>query len=121
MLYDRITNHLLLAVISTFCDECLAALESLEQFAHRYPNANLVILAVTDEPGFDILQTAFDGYASVYRLPEPVLVEELHIRGYPWAYGINARGQIVTSDHCGQLKWIERLMEPFDECLGVLQ
>ncbi|MWC31304.1 hypothetical protein [Paenibacillus sp. MMS18-CY102] len=120
-LYEQITDHLLLAVISTSCADCLPALESLEKFANCYTKVNLVILAVTDESGMEVLQTAFDGIATVYHPPEHILAEELQIQGYPWAYGINARGQVVTSGHCGRVAWIERLLEPFEECLGSLR
>ncbi|GKU76515.1 hypothetical protein [Paenibacillus sp. L3-i20] len=117
-LYDLITDHLLLATISTTCAACLPAMEALNTFVQQYPTANMHIFLDTEEDTFEKAKQVFHHTAKIYHASDDVLFGELKTRGYPWAYGLNADGQIITIEHAGSLDYLEKLLFPFKKFLN---
>ncbi|MBH5320371.1 hypothetical protein I6N90_21495 [Paenibacillus sp. GSMTC-2017] len=120
-LYDLITDHLLLATISTTCAACLPAMEALNTFVQHYPSANMHIFMETEEETFEKAKQVFHPTVNIYHASDDVLFNELKTRGYPWAFGLNAEGQIITIEHAGSLEYLEYLLSPFKKFLNQQQ
>ncbi|RJE90163.1 hypothetical protein D3P07_08085 [Paenibacillus sp. 1011MAR3C5] len=112
-LYDFITDYLLIATISTTCAPCLPAMEAIDALIQRYPAMNLVIFIDTEKGTFEQAKEIFHPSARLYHATDDVMFGELKTRGYPWAYGLNAEGQIITIEHAGSMEYWEKLMFPF--------
>lgn len=112
-LYDFITDYLLVATISTTCAPCLPAMEAIDALIQRHPSMNLIIFIDTEEATFEQAKEVFHSSARLYHATDDVMFGELKTRGYPWAYGLNAEGQIITIEHAGSLEFWDKLMAPF--------
>ncbi|RJX37754.1 hypothetical protein D3P09_22575 [Paenibacillus pinisoli] len=112
-LYDFITDYLLVTTISTTCAPCLPAMEAIDALIHRHPSMNLIVFIDTEESAFEQAKEIFHPAARLYHATDDVLLGELKTRGYPWAYGLNAEGQIITIEHAGSLEFWGKLMAPF--------
>lgn len=117
-LYDFITDYLLLATISTTCAPCLPAMEALNTLIQQYPTMNLLIFLDTEEETFEKAKQIFHPSARIYRASDDVMFGELKTRGYPWAFGLNAEGQIITIEHAGSLEYLDKLLFPFKRFLN---
>ncbi|MFF2887468.1 TlpA family protein disulfide reductase [Paenibacillus sp. NPDC057967] len=116
-LYDFITDYLLLATISTTCAPCLPAMEAIDALIKRYPGMNLIIFMDTEEETFEQAKQIFHSSARLYHATDNVMFGELKTRGYPWAFGLNADGQIITIEHAGSMEYLEKLLFPFKRFL----
>ncbi|MBH5316411.1 hypothetical protein I6N90_01150 [Paenibacillus sp. GSMTC-2017] len=112
-LYDLIDDYLLVAALSTSCAPCLPAMEALDAFIQKYPYYKLIIFVVTDEQKFELAKMAFHESANLYIATEELVMEQLKIKAYPWAYGLNSKGQIITIAHAGRFEFLEQLAAPF--------
>ncbi|OAB41156.1 hypothetical protein [Paenibacillus antarcticus] len=116
-LYDCITDYLLLATISTSCAPCLPAMEAINIFIQQYPGINFLLFIDTEESTFEKAKHIFHHSAQIYHASDDLLFGELKTRGYPWGYGLNAEGQIITIEHAGSLEYLEKLVSPFKRFL----
>ncbi|REK77137.1 TlpA family protein disulfide reductase [Paenibacillus paeoniae] len=116
-LYDLITDYLLVATISTTCAPCLPAMEAIDALIERYPTMNLIIFIDTEEETFEQATQVFHPSARLYHASDDVMFGELKTRGYPWAFGLNAEGQIITIEHAGSMEYLEKLLFPFKRFL----
>lgn len=111
--YDFITDHLIVLVVSTSCDACLPALNATEEYLEENPHANVVILIDTDESSCQLVKDAFIGKANVFLFPKQRIITEIFARGLPWGYALNAEGRILVTDSCGSMEKLEMLSYPY--------
>ncbi|MCG7407035.1 hypothetical protein MH117_06355 [Paenibacillus sp. ACRRX] len=112
-LYDLIDDYLLVAALSTNCAPCLPAMKALDAFIQKHPYYKLIMFVVTDEHKFELTKMAFHESARLYIATEEVMSQQIKVRGYPWAYGLNSEGQIITIAHAGRVEFLEKLAAPF--------
>jgi len=112
-LYDCINDYLLLVTISTSCAPCLPAMEAIDIFIQQYPEINFLIFIETEESTFEKAKQVFHSSARIYHASDDVMFGELKTRGYPWAYGLNREGQIITIEPVASLEFLEKLFSPF--------
>lgn len=117
-LYDCINDYLLVATISTSCAPCLPAMEAIDIFIQQYLGINFLLFIETEESTFEKAKQVFHHSARIYHASDDVLFGQLKTRGYPWAYGLNAEGQIITMEHVGSLESLEKLFFPFKRFLN---
>lgn len=116
-LYDFLDNYLFIFLLTTTCDACETTLEVMSEFRDSYKNLNFVLLVNTSEENIETLKRIF-GESKVYYASLSSMEREYMIEGFPWGYGINRIGEIITSNACSTKNSILALMEPFSYSAG---
>lgn len=111
-LYTLLEDYLLIAMVSTECALCLPAFDEIERFAVDNPGYRLIVLIDTSEEKFALAKQAFSPHIQSYRI-EAHLDTEFNGYGYPWAYGLNSEGQLITHYSCSEPGLMDIIAEPF--------
>ncbi|RJE86262.1 hypothetical protein D3P07_19510 [Paenibacillus sp. 1011MAR3C5] len=111
-LYTLLKDYLLIAMVSTECALCLPAFDEIERFAVDNPDYRLVVLIDTSEEKFELAKQAFSPHIQSYRI-EARLDTEINGYGYPWAYGLNSEGQLITHYSCSEPGHLDIIASPF--------
>jgi hypothetical protein len=74
---------------------------------------NVLIAVDCEERDIALFQNEFDGLAVVGHCLKDDMKIGLKTTVYPWAYGINKAGQIVTSTVCGNEEELSGAIAPF--------
>lgn len=112
-LYDLINESLFITIISTSCDSCLNALDALDLFANKHPDLNFLILVIGNEDAASFIREEFSDRARVYQMPIERVINDLKTNGFPWSYGVNGEGKILSSFPCASEEWFDNLVSPF--------
>jgi hypothetical protein len=112
-LYSYIRQYMILTFISTSCKSCIDALNAMETIVSEKPGINIVVLIDGDEQTIATLDELF--YHKVVFLPyaRKEMGNTIGVKMYPWSYGINAKGQVVTSYNCESVETFHSALRPF--------
>ncbi|REK71905.1 hypothetical protein [Paenibacillus paeoniae] len=111
-LFSLIQDYLLMVMVSTDCALCLPAFDEIERFAVENPHYRLIVLIDTSEDKFALAKQAFSSHIQSYRI-EARLDMEFQGYGFPWAYGINSEGQLITHYSCSEPGHLDIIAAPF--------
>lgn len=112
-LYDLLKNYLIIAMISTDCAVCLPAFDEIERFATERPDQPLIVLIDTCEQKYHKASQAFSDNVRLYRIDGNTVEREVKGFGFPWAYGINSEGQLISHYFCGNPGNLDTVAAPF--------
>lgn len=111
-LYSLIQDYLLIAMVSTDCAICLPAFDEIERFAVENPDYQLIVLIDTSEEKLELAKQAFSSHVRIYRI-EDRLEADINGYGFPWAYGINSEGQLISHYSCSEPGHLDLIAKPF--------
>lgn len=112
-IYDLISNHLVIVLLSNRCDACMNAIETLEVFT-RENNANIVVLIETSDDIMQYLNSIFSNRSIVFFPYSTNKIKyEFHTFSIPRFYAVNCFGQIVASEPGGSMRTIANIQKPF--------
>ena len=117
--YDLITDYLILITLSTSCEPCFDALDMLQPMLAQHGPFNILMLVDCDEKDFEIFRAEFGHLAALCHVSADELQKGISTNAFPWAYGINKVGQIVTSSVCGSREEFLGVIGPFHRYLHI--
>lgn len=117
VLYDFITEHLFVFLLTTSCNSCKTTLEELIEIKDCYHNFNFVIFINTSKENLLFLKEIFGDFR-VHNISVASMQREFNINAFPWGYGINKKKEIISSNACSTKNTILALMEPFSYISG---
>lgn len=115
---EYIADYLILVTMSTSCEPCMNALEALHDCLQIEKPINLLMIVDCEAQDVPLFQKEFEGLAAVRHCAKDDMRNALNTTVYPWAYGINSVGQIVTSSVCGSERELAEVLRPFYRYTG---
>ncbi|MFD0587312.1 hypothetical protein ACFQZE_04825 [Paenibacillus sp. GCM10027627] len=112
-LYDPLDPYTILVSLSTTCSFCLPAMEALDIFLESHPSYRVTVLLEANEAAYQKARSMFPEKLPIYRVTDEFVFRQLNLHGYPWAYGINAEGQVITMFPCSEPRHYQDVAEPF--------
>lgn len=117
-LCDLLSDHMLLIVMSVYCDLCFSALDNLYVFLQAHPHYNAIMLIEADAQSYATVKEQFDGAAQVFRKTKHALMRELKLKGVPWGFSVNEKGEVMSSLPCPNTQDLEKLVQPLQPLLA---
>jgi hypothetical protein len=112
-LHSYIKDYLIINFISTSCKSCISALDALELIVLANEGLNIITLIDGDEQSIKQLQALFNDKVIFIPYSKSEMGKTLGVNLYPWSYGINAKGQVITSYNCENLETYHETLKPF--------
>ncbi|TYP73149.1 hypothetical protein [Paenibacillus methanolicus] len=111
-LYSLLEDYLLIAMVSTDCAVCLPAFDEIDRFAAERPDYKLIVLMDTSEDKLELAKQAFSAPVRLYRI-EASVDHDMKGYGFPWAYGVNSEGQLISHYSCSEPGHLDIIAAPF--------
>ncbi|AIQ70536.1 hypothetical protein [Paenibacillus graminis] len=117
-LYDLITDHLILFLVSTHCDLCEKTLESIDEYTKNHQGRNFVVLLDSDANGQQFLRNIFGNRVRLYIVPPPIMHKHLKMQFLPIGFGVDQDKMIVTTHSVQNAEMLLDLLNPLFNKIG---
>ncbi|WP_199624647.1 hypothetical protein [Paenibacillus alkalitolerans] len=116
-LHNLIKDHLIIVVLSSSCQACFSALQTIDDYSKKDAEFNMVVLFDTSKEQFKQVQEYFVGRLEFFHVTQRQLKDIFKTISIPYGYCLNSGGQILTSFPFSTTEGFLRIIRPIKDDL----